>query len=147
MFLCLCAGKPLGRDYFGILPDGYYYHRQRRKSLTEVTNEWKAFQAADAVKGPAARAGGPRAPAAGLPGARRGRSPRVLQHGSAVHGRGAAAERPLRRSARCRCNLFLEPCRTVDVNPLAEPYRNWRTARCALSRELRVHEMRANDQL
>ena len=46
-----CAAKPMGRDYFGILPDGYYYHKHRRKSLTEVTNEWKASQAAALANG------------------------------------------------------------------------------------------------
>ena len=36
----------IGRDYFGLLPNGYYYRKDVRKSLPRVADAWKASWAA-----------------------------------------------------------------------------------------------------
>ena len=38
--------KMIGRDYFGLLPNGYYYRKDVRKSLPRVADAWKGSWAA-----------------------------------------------------------------------------------------------------
>ncbi len=38
--------KTTGRDFFGLLPNGYYYRKDVRKSLSRVADAWKASWAA-----------------------------------------------------------------------------------------------------
>jgi len=38
--------RMIGRDYFGLLPNGYYYRKDVRKSLPHVADAWKASWAA-----------------------------------------------------------------------------------------------------
>ena len=69
--------KMIGRDYFGLLPNGYYYRKDVRKSLSRVADAWKANSAQSLTQ--SQRRAEPAA-------ARRGSQPDYQRNGAGVPG-------------------------------------------------------------